>query len=710
MLLDQTHTEDAAFAAAWKALETERALTERLVAVVSLPWYYARVKFTGKGTRKQAFELLDEIICGLLLVEDGLSGDQMRNLLGLQDDLGERAFETMLRPLQGNMVLGDNSYYALSDQGRIYAKAGSKYKPYRDPFEVIVDMSDSRNPKVKEVHATIGKTKVVGPEDGINIGKMQESLQKYFASIATLLPYVQAQTPNMHLPEKGFYLEQAQLENTRFETCNLWVGIFEDLETHTCFYEALLQEGLKPLPTISQVLSDPARKDLHDRIAVAVAKQCADELVQDSPPHAQVQDELWLLEKAKTLDEIPEPQLQAAVATILDERKTFSTQAFEDEIDQISKACKGELWIISPWIKPAAFEKRRIQIERLLKNGCKVFIGYSAPHERGVEMVDTALLSRLSVMQSAHPQLFVAELPQFHEKLMYADHGNGKRYEYTGSFNVLSFAIGNQNKIGRENMRRLQWGTDSQHNYDYQHAAFTAHYQTKLKRALDNFPHAIAQDRSAIAIFQKDLNRLGADFNSFFQYIGGKNEVEFAHQVNLLGERLETAKKDWIGLKIQEDMQAFSKIASLAPASAKDAVKKAADRIAEIGLTPALLANELNALKSLCETKAFRFDLEALRKKIDSHEIQWIASDEVRYEKELGRMRQAYPLAILAELAALQAGIETQILEKSQRMALKIVDKIDLPDPSVNPKSPNAQNSHSQKSNSKNSKKKNKKR
>jgi hypothetical protein len=688
MLLDQENDLQDARAAAWKKLEAEKSFTERVVAVVEFPWYFAEIQCKGKGTRKQAFEMFDDIICGLLLAREGLSGLAMRETLGLADNLGEKAFAAMLSPLLGTMVDGDESYYALTAQGRTYARSGSKYKRYEEPFKVIVDMHDSRNPKGHTHHAAIGKTLTVKPGDGINITNMEASLRKYFEPISTLLPYVEAQDPKMHLPEKGFYLEEAQLTQICFETCKLWVGVLEDVEAQDNHYVVLLPEGLKPLPDLTAILNAPNKKELRLWVTKAVADQYPQELVQAAKTEAQIVEEQWLLDQAKTLAALPKAEKVAAVAAALDTRKSFSTYEFEDEIERLCQTCKGELWMISPWIRPAAFDKRWRQIERVLKNGAKVFLGYSAPHERDKEMIAPALQQKLADLQRRNPNLFVAELPTFHEKIMFADLGNGQRYEYTGSFNVLSFAVGSQDQIGRENMRRLQWGEDSERNYAYQRAAFEAYHVAELNLHLDDLPKDISSVRAEIAKTETQLTQIQARFLAFFAYLGGKPQTHFDARIAALWQQIHAAKRICLLGELAQAHAQLGTQRTLSPAAKEEEAKKIADRIQTIGLQVADVQAEWNGLEALRETKAQLHEIEALTQKLTMQRTEMIASEKAAYEKEIARIKTAYLKAHVAENQPPIENFETLLQERTAK-GLKIVGKVELPNKNPTPKTQN---------------------
>lgn len=464
---------------AWEKLTPTLSITERIVGVIPWDWKVIQLKCKGTGTRKKDFEQFDEVVCRLLNVEEGLDGSRIRKMLGLEDEMGKKVFRKMVKPLEETMVAGDDSWYGLTDKGKQYLTLGSRFAPYEKHFQLVLDRQVPENLLTHEL------LKYNAHPDGIASQQINpfETLLSWMGTSGKAREIIVAQTSDVHVPDKGFFLDEYQVVEVSYLKIPIRIAFIEDFGKDAHRMVALKEKAPELIPAISNLLDNAITEDVRTALEAEFVRIYAPEVVQQDKDDAQKADEAWLLEIAeaerRTADKKNEAERLKERALLLEERRSFNTLEFERELDRLVANCQNSMWIISPWVRRNAFEKREKQIKQMLSKGCKVFVCFSKPHRIGEDMLEMGMGEKLRLLSENHPGFYYAELPSFHEKIVFADMGNGKKFEYTGSFNVLSFSSENKVHIGRENMRKLKWGADSETNYQYFVQHFAA-FQTEL--------------------------------------------------------------------------------------------------------------------------------------------------------------------------------------------------------------------------------------
>ena len=127
------------------------------------------------------------------------------------------------------------------------------------------------------------------------------------------------------------------------------------------------------------------------------------------------------------------------------------------------------MWIISPWIKRNAINRRLPFFEQYLQKGGRIFIAYSLP-ENNTEMADENALNKLLELEKRHQNFYIHQLPSFHYKRVWIrDDEKEEHLYYTGSYNILSFFVkqGLQN-VRQEEMTKLLWDEENENEYKEQ--------------------------------------------------------------------------------------------------------------------------------------------------------------------------------------------------------------------------------------------------
>jgi hypothetical protein len=138
-----------------RALEANNYLNTQLVGMVPYIWRFAQVKYKGVSSRAAKTGFFDEVITGLLNVEEGLSFNRLGHLMGfsIEDDLPQmlKADEAEIELLadaieslkQKEMISGDENGYYLKERGKILAKDGWMPEEVPIEFSIFLDGLDT---------------------------------------------------------------------------------------------------------------------------------------------------------------------------------------------------------------------------------------------------------------------------------------------------------------------------------------------------------------------------------------------------------------------------------------------------------------------------------------------------------------------------------------------------------------------------------------
>ena len=127
-----------------KAVYEAKRISERIVGYVSYDIKFVRATYNGKTQRPAKITALEKGIVGILLVDETSSFEKIGSILGL-DVMNDKAERSILRKaidkLKGmGAIEGDDSCYALTDNGRVYADKGERPEFYNEKFDIFVDI------------------------------------------------------------------------------------------------------------------------------------------------------------------------------------------------------------------------------------------------------------------------------------------------------------------------------------------------------------------------------------------------------------------------------------------------------------------------------------------------------------------------------------------------------------------------------------------
>lgn len=416
-----------------EAIASHRKRSERFVGCVPYSLQFELREY--KGTSKKAAKV--DVLTGAIikLVGRGVSDKKVvASILGLnlKNDLEMSMFEENLKDAKAKLELikEEKNKLQLTPQGLLYYKRGELVQTFSSPFRIAVVPSCSYFPYLKECLDSFSE-----PKRGEKEVKDEDLTLPQIQFIA------EVQATNVQHKQNSIELVEASFVSYRKATLNFIICFMQDVRDNhvrTIIYD---EKENTIIPRMSALF------DENEGLKDGLLKQCLKKGVDD--------DEVEIVDSGEKTEE----QVQAEKEIIAEveekgedysegesHRKTvgsiYDSMEFETELREIFESHRNqEIWLISPWIRNAAFLRyREPQIRKFLDKGGAIFIGYSQPEKYGEEMVEPMSMTFLKQLDELYDRFYFTELPKFHFKNV-IEYKAKVATLYTGSFNVLSFSI-----------------------------------------------------------------------------------------------------------------------------------------------------------------------------------------------------------------------------------------------------------------------------
>lgn len=488
-----------------KAVSASKKISERIVGYLSYEISFVRSVYVGRTQRPAKITALEKGIIGILLVDEISSFEKIGAILGLDvvNDKAERAIlDGAIKTLRSfNAIEGDDSCIALTINGRTYAEKGERPETYGATFDIFVDPT---HPAWLNIKDCIGK--------GITgVSEINTPCPDLNLDLETIKTYAEKQATNVHFPQERFFLESTNWIEGHNCTYTIYVCFVQSVANSEDVRAFVYDEHID---AISQPFSDYINSD--DSLKKELLGKCIElECIEDIDSIILKEEEV---EEARS--EISE-DIKEAEQQLLQEESQFDENSNKTDIEQtaVEKNSKipgkdrlrkkalydslsfelelhkmfveddaDEIWLISPWIRQTAFVRDRgPMIESFLQDENKrVFIAYSEPASSndGKPMVDESVEPKIQLLEDQYPNFFYVQLPEFHLKNVFEVRGDQKVL-FSGSFNVLSFSVTeNQTHIRREEMT-LAHHTVAKRKYDEFQLEFAQKYAQRIKAQIE---------------------------------------------------------------------------------------------------------------------------------------------------------------------------------------------------------------------------------
>ena len=487
-----------------KAVFEEKKISERIFGYISYDINFVKATYTGKTQRPAKITSLEKGIVGILLADETSSFDKMGLILGL-DVVNDKAEQSILRTaietLRGfNAIEGDDSCMALTDAGRTYADKGERPDTYSKTFDIYVDKSHMSWLNIKNC---IG-------DNNSRITEINTPCDNLDLTLDQIKQFAECQAQDVHFPQNRYLLESAVWSEGHEASYKVYVCFVQSVassdqvrafvfDENTNALNGIMSEQINSnVELMSELLENCIKFECEideetivlEGDEVEVAKSEISEDIKEAEKQLVIEEE-----KAQNADSINTQDLPITTPSSsgkerLHKKALYDSLSFELELQKIfNEDDPDEIWLISPWIRKGAFmHDRGPLIENFLKDENKrVYIAYSEPasNNDGKPMMDEEVEPGIKLLDEQYPNFFYVQLPEFHLKNVIEVKGEQKIL-FSGSFNVLSFSVSEEQKHVRREEMTLAHHTVAKNKYTDFQLEFAEIYASRIRKEIEN--------------------------------------------------------------------------------------------------------------------------------------------------------------------------------------------------------------------------------
>ena len=492
-----------------KAVYEAKRISERIVGYVSYEIKFVRATYDGKTQRPAKITALEKGIVGILLIDETSSFEKIGTILGL-DVTNDKAEQSILRNainlLKGfGAIEGDDSCYTLTTEGRVYADKGERPDSYTKSFDIFVDVN---HPSWLDIKNGIG-------ENSKNIEEINTPCDDINLDLDKIKSYAENQAQDVHFPQNRYLLESATWHSGHEASYKVYVCFVQNVANSEDVRAFVYDENSNSL---NDIIANYINKDTS--LKEELLNNCIHYEIENDEETTILEGEDIEVAKSEISKEIKEAEqkiikeengeaddnfeeeselsknneLSGAVTKVpakdrLHKKALYDSLSFEVELQKIfTEDDPDEVWLISPWIRKGAFlHDRGPMIEDFLRNENKrVFIAYSEPatNSDGKPMMDEEVEPGIKLLDEQYPNFFYVQLPEFHLKNVIEVKG-GQKVLFSGSFNVLSFSVSDQQTHVRREEMALAHHSVARKKYEDCQLEFAEIYANRIRKEIE---------------------------------------------------------------------------------------------------------------------------------------------------------------------------------------------------------------------------------
>ena len=440
-----------------KAIASVKRTSERVIGITNIDYTYERFTYNGTTVRPEPITPLERAVVGIIDIDGDASLEKVGKILGL-DILHDNAEKDMLleaiNKMQGyGMLEGDESYFSLTEKGKVFAKEGERPVTYTKDFTISYD---NKHPDYIYLDADFSSSKLVFETVPI-------SSTTALNDIHTIKAFAEMQAPSVQNEKNRYILQSATIKSAESIVANIFVVILQsirDENEYRVFAYDDTQESI--LPHLSELIQNEREWISH------LLEQCIKKSLTLSEedggwtvvPYEQEKNDVQKAIEAELVkcedEEAEGKEIEGNDLERLHKKAIYDQVSFEFELDKIfRKDNPDEVWVISPFVSWSFVKVRAKQFEPLLKANKRIFIAYSEPYDNRPTIspeAEQAVMNEIRRLSKTYPNFYYVELPKFHTKQV-LEVKNGQCVLFNGSFNVLSFDnVSAGRKVSREEM------------------------------------------------------------------------------------------------------------------------------------------------------------------------------------------------------------------------------------------------------------------
>ena len=445
-----------------KAIASIKRTSERVIGITRINYTYNRLTYDGTTVRPEPITPLERAMVGIIDIDGDASLEKVGKILGLdvEHDIAEKdmLLEAIDKMKGYGMLEGDESFFSLTEKGKVFAKEGERPVTYNKAFSISYDF---RHPEYLYLAADFSNSDVK-KENEILSSELINSMTG-LNEIQSIKSFAEVQAPGVQNEKNRYILQSALLRNAETIEAKVFVVFLQSIRDEKDYrvfayddsqntilphlseliqsdgewFSLLLEQCITKSLTISEedggwtIVSSEQEKNDEQKAIEAELVQCED-------------------------DEAEGKVIEGNDLERLHKKAIYDQVSFEYELEKIFKQDNpDEVWLISPFVSWSFVKVRTKQFEPLLKANKRIFIAYSEPYDNRPTIspeAEQAVKKEINRLSKTYPNFYHVELPKFHTKQV-LEVKNGQCVLFNGSFNVLSFDnVSGGRKVSREEM------------------------------------------------------------------------------------------------------------------------------------------------------------------------------------------------------------------------------------------------------------------
>lgn len=234
-----------------KAIASVKRTSERVIGITNIDYTYERFTYNGTTVRPEPITPLERAVVGIIDIDGDASLEKVGKILGL-DILHDNAEKDMLleaiNKMKGyGMLEGDESYFSLTEKGKVFAKEGERPVTYTKDFTISYD---NKHPDYIYLDADFSSSKLVFETVPI-------SSTTALNDIHTIKAFAEMQAPSVQNEKNRYILQSATLKSAESIVANIFVVILQsirDENEYRVFAYDDTQESI--LPHLSELIQN----------------------------------------------------------------------------------------------------------------------------------------------------------------------------------------------------------------------------------------------------------------------------------------------------------------------------------------------------------------------------------------------------------------------------------------------------------------------
>lgn len=454
-VIDSTAVETSVEFRIAKAIASVKRTSERLIGITVTDYTYFVLSYMATTVRPEPITPLERAVVGIINIDNNASLEEIGKILGF-DIVHDAAERTMLLEsidkMKGyGMLEGDESYFSLTEKGKVFAEEGERPVTYNKAFEL------SYAPDHPEYMF------LSNDFSSANRAIEKSDLPTFEMSLQEIKKFAEIQAPGVQNAKNRYFLQSAVIKEVNKAKVKVFIIILQSIRNEGDFRILAYDDTQKTiLPHFSELIQSDKKwsAQLLDECisnSLKLAEEAGGWTIVSADQEKNDEQRAIEAELVQQEDEESEGrEIEGNELERLHKKGIYDQVSFEFELDKIFRQDNpDEVWIISPFMSWSFVKVRVKQFEPLLKANKRIFIAYSEPYDSRPTISPDAhavIMKEINRLSTSYPNFYCVELPQFHTKQV-LEVKNGQCVLFNGSFNVLSFDnVSAGRKVSREEM------------------------------------------------------------------------------------------------------------------------------------------------------------------------------------------------------------------------------------------------------------------